>query len=85
VDAIPEIIEDGTNGILVEPDDARALAVAIGRLLGDAALRERLGRAGRRQVNDAFRWERMGERYVRAYAELLEHGAGHRIGQSVTA
>jgi glycosyltransferase involved in cell wall biosynthesis len=75
VDGIPDIIEDGTNGILVEPEDARALAVAIRRLLGDAALRERLGRAGRLRVKDAFQWQRMGERYVRAYEELLERGA----------
>jgi glycosyltransferase involved in cell wall biosynthesis len=75
VGGIPEIIEDGTSGILVEPEDARALAVAIRRLLGDPALRERLGRAGRRRVKDAFRWQRMAEGYVRAYEELLDRGA----------
>lgn len=84
VDGIPEIIEDGANGILVEPGDARALAAAVRRMLGDAALRERLGRAGRRRVEDAFRWERMGERYVHTYEELLEGRARHRLGHAVT-
>jgi glycosyltransferase involved in cell wall biosynthesis len=72
VGGIPEIIEDGRNGILVQPDDPSALAAAIRRLFGDANLRERLGRAGRQRVNDAFRWQHMGERYARAYEELLE-------------
>jgi glycosyltransferase involved in cell wall biosynthesis len=75
VDAIPEIINDGTDGILVEPENAGALAAAIRRLLGDAALRERLGQAGRLRVKDAFRWQGTGERYVHAYEELLERGA----------
>ncbi len=82
VDGIPEIVENGRDGILVEPGDARGLAVAICQLLGDATLRERLGRAGRARVKDAFRWQRMGESYVHAYEELLERGAEYRISQS---
>jgi glycosyltransferase involved in cell wall biosynthesis len=84
VDGIPEIIEDGTNGILVEPEDARALAAAIRRLLGDADLRARLGRAGRLRVKDAFRWQRMGESYVNAYEQVLEPGAHDRLGHPAT-
>lgn len=75
VDGIPEIIEDGTNGILVEPDDARALAAAMLRLLADAGLRERLGEAGRLRVKESFRWQRMGESYAHAYEGLLEREA----------
>jgi glycosyltransferase involved in cell wall biosynthesis len=72
VGGIPEIIEQGTNGILVQPDDAPALAAAIRRVLGDANLQQRLGRAGRQRVIDAFRVQHTGERYARAYEELLE-------------
>jgi glycosyltransferase involved in cell wall biosynthesis len=75
VGGIPEIVEDGTSGILVEPEDARGLAAAIRRLLGNPALRARLGRAGRLRVQNAFRWQRMAERYVRAYEELLDRRA----------
>jgi glycosyltransferase involved in cell wall biosynthesis len=72
VDGIPEIIEHDRNGILVEPGDAPALAAAIQRVLGDAELRERLGRSGRLRVEDRFQWQLMGERYTHAYAELVE-------------
>ena len=46
VSAIPELIEDGVNGILSPPGDPDALAAGIERLLRDATLRQRLGSAG---------------------------------------
>lgn len=47
---IPELIEHGTSGLLAEPGDAGDLATQLGRVLGDRALAERLGRAGRERV-----------------------------------
>lgn len=52
----PEILTDGVNGLLVPPGDPRALAAAIGRLLADPALAERLAAAGRARGAD-FDWE----------------------------
>jgi glycosyltransferase involved in cell wall biosynthesis len=43
VGGVPEIIEEGHNGLLVPPDDPEAMAAAISRFFGDAELRERLG------------------------------------------
>jgi glycosyltransferase involved in cell wall biosynthesis len=51
---IPELIENGIEGILVEPDDIEALAAAISRLLDDTALADRLAAAGRRKVERSF-------------------------------
>lgn len=51
---IPEAIEDGVQGLLVEPGDARGLADAIARLAGDPALRERLGAAARERMLREF-------------------------------
>jgi glycosyltransferase involved in cell wall biosynthesis len=51
---IPELIEDGLDGILVEPEDIDALAAAIGRLLDDTALADRLAAAGRRKMEGSF-------------------------------
>jgi glycosyltransferase involved in cell wall biosynthesis len=45
VGGVPEIVDDGRNGLLVPPRDAAALATAISRFVTDSALRERL-RAG---------------------------------------
>lgn len=47
ISGIEELVTDGVDGLLVPPGDAVALADRIARLLGDGALRERLGRAAR--------------------------------------
>ena len=56
VAGIPDVIDDGRNGILVPPEDAAALAAALRRLAGDAALRQRLGSAARRDVVERLSW-----------------------------
>jgi glycosyltransferase involved in cell wall biosynthesis len=45
VGGVPEIVVDGENGLLVEPNDAPAFAAALGRVLADHALRARLAAA----------------------------------------
>jgi glycosyltransferase involved in cell wall biosynthesis len=54
VAAIPELIEDGVNGRLVPPDQPQALAAALAGLIGDPALRLRLGSSARARVLDRF-------------------------------
>ncbi len=54
VGGTPDLIEDGTSGLLVPPDDRPALVRALGRLLGDAELASRLGHAARQSVRDRF-------------------------------
>jgi glycosyltransferase involved in cell wall biosynthesis len=44
---IPDVVEDGVNGFLVDPDHAQQLADALVRILSDRALAERLGAAAR--------------------------------------
>jgi glycosyltransferase involved in cell wall biosynthesis len=44
---VPEVVEDGVNGLLVEPGDAAGLARALGRLLADRALARAMGERGR--------------------------------------
>ena len=47
IDGIPETIEDGVTGILVPPESPSAIAAAIGRMIADADLRQRMGFAAR--------------------------------------
>ena len=54
VSAIPELVEDGVTGLLVEPRDPKALAAAIARLIDDPDLATRLAEAGEKRVREAF-------------------------------
>ncbi|SFL98999.1 glycosyltransferase family 4 protein [Streptomyces pini] len=66
--AIPEVAgPDGETCLAVEPADAGALAAALGRLLGDAELRARLGAAGRERVLRRFTWEQAARGTVEHY------------------
>lgn len=56
VGGIPEVVEDGVTGLLVEPEDPAALARAIERLGADADLRREMGAAGRAMVQARFEW-----------------------------
>jgi hypothetical protein len=65
-----EVIEDGVTGMLPEPGNARSLSLALRRLLADAALRERMGRAARRRYLEKFTSERMAADVARMFAEV---------------
>jgi glycosyltransferase involved in cell wall biosynthesis len=54
VGAIPEVIRDGVDGLLVPRDDPLALADAVGRLMDDPALADELVSNGRRAVLERF-------------------------------
>lgn len=51
---IPELLEDGHTGLLVEAGDRQALALALARLAGDPQLRRNLGAAAARRVSECF-------------------------------
>ena len=67
---IPEIIEDGVNGLLVPVRDHHALAEAIVRALGDPPLRQRMGDAGFARVNEHFTVDRMVEKTADLYRRV---------------
>ena len=51
VGGIPDLVEDGVNGVLVEPEDTQALTDELVRLLSDRALLERLADGARRSAS----------------------------------
>jgi phosphatidylinositol alpha-1,6-mannosyltransferase len=65
-----EAIVDGVTGLLVPPRDPAAAAAALVRLLGDGALRERMGRAARARARE-LSWAGLAERLAALYRELL--------------
>jgi hypothetical protein len=54
VSGIPEVIEDGVDGFLTEPNDADTLAVRLESLLRDDSRADSLAQAGRRRVEAEF-------------------------------
>ncbi len=51
IGGVPEAVVDGETGLLVSPGDSAALTAAFARLLGDSALRRRLGDTGRARAH----------------------------------
>jgi glycosyltransferase involved in cell wall biosynthesis len=73
VGGIPDLVEDGENGLLVPPGNAPALADALVRVLSDLDLAERLGAAGRAAVEP---WLATPEDYARRIRELVDEVTG---------
>jgi L-malate glycosyltransferase len=76
VGGIPEIIEDGRTGLLVDPDNSKALAEALLKVLKDGELRRSLARNGYSTVQEHFRSENTGSVYERAFHDILEFTGG---------
>jgi L-malate glycosyltransferase len=74
----PEAIEDGKNGLLVKELDSNALAAAIARLASNPAEAHRLGEAARETVRANFSADRMVEKTLRLYDQLIaKHGSSN--------
>jgi glycosyltransferase involved in cell wall biosynthesis len=70
VGGVPEALRDGDNGMLVPPRDSAALAAALARVLGDAALRARLGKRARATIEQDYSTEVMCGKLSAIYREL---------------
>ncbi len=68
---VPWVNLDGVTGINVPPNDAAALAAALAMLCGDDALASRLGEAARARALAEFTTDRMVERTLALYREVL--------------
>jgi glycosyltransferase involved in cell wall biosynthesis len=73
VGGIPDLVEDGVNGLLVEPEDTAGLRDVLLRVLTDRALAERLGRGAHAS---AELWTMAPEEFARRIRSLVERVAG---------
>ncbi|MBI3553490.1 MAG: glycosyltransferase family 4 protein [Elusimicrobia bacterium] len=71
VGGVSEQLEDGVSGLLAAPGDAADLARALGAVLREPGLRERLGRAARERFEERFTAEASVDRYLTLYQSLL--------------
>ncbi|HSC90720.1 MAG TPA: glycosyltransferase family 4 protein [Gaiellaceae bacterium] len=73
VGGIPDLVRDGVEGLLVDPDDPRGIADAVVRVLSDRALAERMGAAAAARASG---WTYDAREYARRMRELAERVAG---------
>lgn len=66
-----EVVEDGINGFLVQVRDAQVLAAALEKLILDKQLRQKMGAAGRRKVEQEFSDAIVLKQTLEIYQELL--------------
>jgi glycosyltransferase involved in cell wall biosynthesis len=71
VGALPEVLGNEGAGDLVPPRNPQALARAILKLQADAEERRKMGLLGRKRVEEFFTWEKVAERTVNVYRELI--------------
>lgn len=71
VGAIPKVIEHGHSGLLVQPGDTKGLAKAITDLLANPQKAYELAKNARRKVKQQFSSERMAEKYIDVYQDVL--------------
>jgi glycosyltransferase involved in cell wall biosynthesis len=70
VGGLPELVEDGRSGLLVPRRDSDRLAAAIGSLLADPELRQRVGDNARERARE-FTIDRIADRFTALYESLL--------------
>lgn len=71
VGGVPDLVEDGTSGLLVPAGDPRGVADAVTALLEDPERRRAMGEAGRARVYPAFDAGRLLDGIDRLYGDLL--------------
>jgi glycosyltransferase involved in cell wall biosynthesis len=72
VGGIPELVVEGETGTLVPPNDPRALADAINKLLGDPMLREAMGQRGREVALERLTASSMARAFTDLYSSMFQ-------------
>ncbi len=71
VGAIPDFIEEGRNGLLVEPGDIKGIADALLRLISDPSMARRFGQRSFEIIEDRYSWEAVGGKFRKHICETM--------------
>jgi glycosyltransferase involved in cell wall biosynthesis len=71
VGQVPEILQNGKNGLLVSPGNSDELSNAIMRLLKSEELRREFTRVGRKLVETKYDWAIIAKRLLQVYEKVL--------------
>lgn len=75
VGGLPDLVQDGANGILIDPRQPAQLADAICRLVQDASLCQSMGEKSRQFVSEKYSLQRHVSQLVHIYEQVLETDA----------
>jgi len=78
IGGIPEVIEHGRSGLLVEPGNPLEIARALEPLMTSAALRREIGAMARKQIVESFSTAAMAAQTLELYRECLERARARR-------
>lgn len=74
IDAIPNIVKDGENGLLVPVDDYKAAAEKVMELYNDKSMREQLVKKGKKDVYERFDARRVSKEHSELFSDILNNG-----------
>ena len=73
---MPDLVEDGVNGLMIEPGSVDELAAAIQKIVNDAPLSQRLAQAGRETIESRFDFSKRMNKIAAIYGRVTQSDAG---------
>lgn len=80
VGGLTEVVEHGRSGMLVPPNDPKALAETINNLLEDSELLIRMGKFAYQLAKEKYSWNTIGQKTVMLYEKVVQHDAIDKFG-----
>ena len=71
VGGIPEMVQDGKTGLLVDPHDTNSICQAVSKVLSDQKLAQSMGQRAKEAAEDRFRASAVCEKTLQAYRDVL--------------
>jgi len=75
---VPDVVEHGVTGLLVQKGDSLGLSTALQSLLSDEEVRSRMSLQSRKVAEEMFAYSRQAQAYRKIYADLLGDGSGKK-------